>query len=276
LIDPFFRTLARHAAARYSGAGRFARHFAFGKLAWDPAFAHILRHGLIPHGSRILDLGCGQGLLAALLETARDRRDAWPPTLPPPPDPVAYVGIDARHRDIDRARCALDGCTRFVCGDIRSERYAATDVVVLLDVLHYLDPGAQDEVLRRARIALGGGGVLLMRIADASGTLRFGYTVATDRLACVLRRQRVDRLHCRPLGAWVQTLEALGFATRAMPMTGGPSFANVLVVARYDPDAGNEARPPLGVHDDKLPRPRRRRDSRVFSVSVERARTVHV
>ena len=276
MTDPFFRTLAWQAAARYGGAGRFAQHFAFGKLASDPAFAHILRHGLIPCGSRILDLGCGQGLLAALLETARDRRSAWPSTLPSPPDPIAYVGIDARHRDIDRARFALDGRTRFVCGDIRGERYAPTDVVVLLDVLHYLDPGAQDDVLRRVRIALGGGGVLLMRIADASRTWRFRYTVATDRLACALRGQRVDRFHCRPLGAWVRALEALGFATRATPLTGGPSFANVFVVARYDPDAGNEASPHFGVHDDKLPRSRRRRDSRIFSVGVERPRTVHV
>jgi hypothetical protein len=75
----------------------------------DPAFAHILARGLIPDRSRILDLGCGQGLMAALLQTARDRCGNWPAGMSLPPDPVAYCGIDVERRSIERAKHAVDG-----------------------------------------------------------------------------------------------------------------------------------------------------------------------
>ncbi|EQD39592.1 Methyltransferase type 12, partial [mine drainage metagenome] len=44
------------AAEPYRSAGRFAWHFARGKLGGDPVFFGLLRHGLIPSNSRILDL----------------------------------------------------------------------------------------------------------------------------------------------------------------------------------------------------------------------------
>ena len=274
MSDAFFRTLARDAAARYKPAGRFAYQFAFGKLTADPAFAHILAHGLIPRGSRILDLGCGQGLLAALLETARHRRSAWPAEFSLPPDPVDYCGIDVDARDIERAARAVDGVAHFVCGDIRREPLDAVDAVILLDVLHYLDYGAQDELLRRARDALNDGGTLLLRVGDASQRLRFRYSVAIDRLVMMLRRRRVDRLHCRPLAAWMAALEALDFDVTATPMSTGTGFANVLLVARYHRCKGNEARSAFGVHNDDLPGPRPRTDTRGLSGDGERACSV--
>lgn len=56
---------------RYRSAGRFAYYFARGKLGGDPMFLGLLKRGLIPDQARILDLGCGQGLLAAWLLATR-------------------------------------------------------------------------------------------------------------------------------------------------------------------------------------------------------------
>ena len=47
------------ASAPYRSVGRFAWHFARGKLARDPVFRHVLSNGLIPHQARVLDIGCG-------------------------------------------------------------------------------------------------------------------------------------------------------------------------------------------------------------------------
>ena len=248
----FFRELANDAAARYKVAGHFAYRFALGKLTWDPALAHIVTHGLIPRGSRVLDLGCGPGLLAALIEAARGRGNSWPAL---PPDSVSYHGIDRHPRDIECANRALAGCAQFLCADIRSAPFEAADVVVLLDVLHYFDRDCQEDVLLRARAALRGGGVLLLRVADESPTLRYRYTIAMDRIGTTLRGHRIDRLHCRPLKAWVRMLEALDFDVTATAMRSGPPFANVLLVARYDRHPKNETRPTIGLHDDELPRP---------------------
>ncbi len=145
---------------------------------------------------------------------------------------MAYQGIDVHAPDIERATHAVDGIARFVCGDIRHEPFDRADVVILLDVLHYLDYGAQEDVLRRVRAALTDGGVLLLRVADASPTLRYRYTIAIDRIMTTLRGRPIDRLHRRPRAAWVAALEKLGFDVTAVPMSAGTPFANVLLVAR--------------------------------------------
>jgi SAM-dependent methyltransferase len=236
--DRFFRALAADAARLYPACERYARHFAAGKLRGDPAFAHLLRAGLIPRGARVLDLGSGQGVLAALLVAARARHALgdWPADWPPPPDPSSFTGIDLMARDVARAASACAGREGMsvVLGDIRAADFGAADAVVILDVLHYVDGEAQADVLRRVRDALRAGGVLLLRVADAAPTLRFRTTLAVDRVVMALRGHRIGRLHCKPLAAWIPQLEALGFAVSAVPMSAGTPFANVLLVARYD------------------------------------------
>lgn len=238
MSDAFFEALARQAAARYDRRDRFAYHFARGKLAGDPAFRGLLARGLIPQGARLLDLGCGQGLLAAILLAARANhaRGQWPAEWPPPPNPAGIHGIDSSRRDIDRAAAALPEA-RFECADIRDARYGETDAVVILDVLHYMDADAQRGVLERARDALRGGGVLLLRVADADGSLRFHYTVFIDHAATLLRGRGYAPFPCRPVAEWKRLLESLGFRVEAAPMSEGTAFANVLLVARYDPGA---------------------------------------
>ena len=65
-----------------------------------------------------------------------------------------------------RARAALGDRATIVCGDMRTTAFPRSDVVVLLDALQYVDRAAQDDVLARARAALHGGGILLMRVGD--------------------------------------------------------------------------------------------------------------
>ena len=230
----FFRVLARRAAQRYPNGDRYARHFAYGKLTRDPVFRHVVEHGLFAPGSRILDLGCGQGLLGALLAEgcAAHARGEWPPEWPAPPAGFALDGVDLGARDIERARRAVGDEAHFVRGDIRSVEFGRTDAVALVDVLHYLDPDGQRDVIARTRASLERGGVLLMRVADASRSLRFLFTVATDRAAMRLRGQRLARFHTRPAGEWMCELAALGFDAEAVPMSKGTGFANVLLVAR--------------------------------------------
>lgn len=218
-----FRALAKKAAARYPARDRTARHFAFGKLTGDPAFAYMLREKLLPPSGPILDLGCGQGVLAALLAAAGD-------------DASRVRGIDLMARDVERAQHAVAEA-QFVAGDIRTAPFGTAAGVVILDVLHYIGFAEQEAVLRRVREALAGGGLLLLRVADAAPTLRFRITLAVDRAVMALRGHGAGRLCCRPLSEWIALLGNLGFQVRAEPMSRGTPFANVLLVARYDPHA---------------------------------------
>ena len=164
-----WQTLRDMASAPYRGAGRFAWHFARGKLGMDPVFRHLLSRGLIEPRARVLDIGCGQGLLASLLRAAdaAAARSHWPADWAPAPHGVQVTGIELMPRDVERAQRALGAtAAEFVCGDMRHTPFPEADTVVLLDVLHYISVPEQDHLLARVRDALPPGGRLLLRIGD--------------------------------------------------------------------------------------------------------------
>ena len=100
-----YRELVAAASEPYQRAGKFAWHFARGKLRWDPVFSHLLARGLIAPRTRVLDIGCGQGLLASLLAAAAQaaREGRWPSDWAEAPIDVRVSGIDLLERDVERA-----------------------------------------------------------------------------------------------------------------------------------------------------------------------------
>ena len=225
--------MATLAADRYRSSGRIAYYFARGKLGGDPVFTALLAHGLVPDGARLLDLGCGRGLLAAWLDAARASHQAgdWPDTWPAPPRLGAFRGIELMPRDVERARRALGSLARIECADIRNAEYGAADVVTIVDVLHYMNPASQELVLRRVHSAIGPTGVLLLRVGNAAGGLRFRASRWVDAAVLRARGHRQVRLYCSTLPAWSATLSACGFRSQPIPMSNGTPFANVLLVA---------------------------------------------
>lgn len=230
----FINNLVESAATPYRSAGRFAWHFAKGKLGGDPAFVGLLRLGLIPDGARILDIGCGQGLLASWLLTARQfyEKGQWPEEWPAPPRLGSMHGIELMQSDVERAQQALGNAARFTVGDMCKADFGHVDVVVILDVLHYVDYAAQDDVLRRVRDALAPNGRLLLRVGDANGGWRFRCSLYVDHIVTFVRGHRNSRLYCRPLAEWEAALKRLGFTVQALPMHQGTPFANILLDAR--------------------------------------------
>lgn len=251
---PFVRALAGAAAAPYRAAGPFAWHFARGKLGGDPVFAGVLAHGLIPDNARMLDIGCGQGLLAAWLLSARASYDndksRWPLQWPPPPRSRDIRGIELMPRQAQRAQRALGGAATIIAGDMRDTDFGKADVVVIFDVLHYISIAEQDALLHRVRDALAPRGTLLLRIGDAAAGLRFLYGVWVDRLVRVAQGQRHSRLQGRPLAAWCARLGELGFAVETLPMSHSTPFANVLLVAKLGQNS--DVRPARAAHSKKF------------------------
>lgn len=231
-ITADWQALVAAASAPYRRSGRFAWYFARGKLRWDPVFGHLLARGVIAPRSRVLDVGCGQGLLASLVAAAAAaaRQGRWPSGWSEAPVDVRVSGIELAARDVARARAALGDGADVVCADMRTATFAAVDVVVILDVLHYVNLAEQDAVLVRARAALPVGGRLVLRVGDAAIRRAFAASSWVDRLVTLARGRGFRRPTGRTLAAWQARLEALGFAVASEPMHGRAS-ANVLLVA---------------------------------------------
>ncbi|MBI3370090.1 MAG: class I SAM-dependent methyltransferase [Burkholderiales bacterium] len=233
--DAAWRALCRAAAEPYRQAGRFAWHFARGKLGRDPVFRALLQRGDLRAHARVLDIGCGQGLLASLLVACDEaaRNGTWPAAWPAAPGAARYCGIDLMPRDIARAEAALGGqpgAPRFVSADMCRAEFPPSDVVVILDVLHYVDHVAQAELLGRVRAALAPSGRLLLRVGDAQAGWSFAISQWVDRAVTRIRGHRVAPTWGRSLPQWRALLEGLGFRAQALPMSQGTPFANVLLV----------------------------------------------
>lgn len=231
-MDAQARLLLDAATRPYASASRYAFHFAQGKLRHDPVFLALLERGCLPDRGTLIDLGCGRGLLLALLATAREhyRGGQWPRGLPPPPMSLALEGIELQGDHVRAAQRALNGRARVMQGDIRVCSLPACSAVVMLDVLLHLDAREQEQVLRKAAAALEPGGLLLLREADASAGLAFQLSRLSERTLETLRGRPRSRLRYRSVAEWTSLLESLGFSAWSEPMSAGTPFANVLFV----------------------------------------------
>jgi predicted TPR repeat methyltransferase len=233
----FEKRLFDSAVAPYVPAGKFAMHFARGKLSGDPVFREILQRGLIASDTHLVDIGCGQGLLSAwLLAAGNMSSDAdWPPSWGAAPRNVTVQGIELMPADVERAKTALKAHAKrfaFEVGDMCSTAFDKAQTVAILDVLHYVPYAAQEEVLVRVRDALSPNGLLILRIGDAAGGWGFKVSNWVDSVVFFMRGHKSSRLYCRSLSEWTSVLQKIGFQVETKPMSEGTPFSNVLMLAR--------------------------------------------
>lgn len=231
------RQLLEAACAPYRASGHFHYHWARGKLGHDPLFAALLEQGHLRGCQRVMDLGCGRGLLAAWF-LAAERLHAsggWPADFPVPSG-LAFAGLDLQASACSAGNQALQPLfgTRVQLrpGDICQAQLQGFDAITLFDVLHYLSFAQQEALLDHLRAALPAGGLLLLRIGNAQGGWRFRFSQWVDLAVARAQGLRVGALCCRDPAAWTLALQQRGFAVQAQAMASGTPFANVLISAR--------------------------------------------
>jgi len=215
--DPFelaaLRTVARFRAA---GGSRSTPYYVKAKLRGDPATRALdLRRPL----GDVLDLGCGHGHLALfLLESGAA---------------TSVVGRDWDAAKIARAKAAAEGANAvFLCEDLRGGDPDPATTVLLIDVLHYLDKGAQDALLLRAAQFVREGGRLFVRDASLGFGARSFATALVERISRAVRWHRGERIALRDVAKeLVPQLEAVGMTCEVEPCWKGTPFSNVLLVA---------------------------------------------
>ena len=233
----FLRTLLDDASRPFHGGGRFAYHYARGKLSSDCIFRELLRRGIFPAEGRFLDLGCGQGSLFSWLLAARNlyEQGNWPADWAAAPKPLSLLGFELMQKDVDRAARAFGPSHPVVDirqGDMCKVDFGQVDVVTILDALHYIDHARQKDVLKRIRTALPAGGLFLTRVGDAAAGLPYHLCNWVDHAVTFVRGHRLPTLYGRPLAEWTELLKNLGFQVETMPMTEGKPFANIMLICR--------------------------------------------
>jgi hypothetical protein len=174
-------------------------------LLKDPIYPFLLAEEPFARAARILDLGCGRGVLAALCEESGV-----------PVGPFDYLGVDRSERYIRVARLVLgSGAGRALRrADLRDFDPPVTDVAVLVDTLRFLPASSQDALLRRLGKAMPAGSRLYLREVDrAAPRFRFLATLAADALAQFLPGRSRHGLHYRRADDLRNALAAAGFET---------------------------------------------------------------
>lgn len=108
-------------------------------------------HELLPRTGKFYDLGCGYGFMTYMLHWSARGRE--------------FVGIDYDEEKIETAQHNFlrDEGISFKQGDLSKVTLEPCDGIIIADVLHYLLPEQQSELLDKCYNALNDNGILIVR-----------------------------------------------------------------------------------------------------------------
>lgn len=200
---------------------KWTQNYSKSKLLTDPvyeaAFAVLRDYPDFP----LLDVGCGIGLLEFYL-----RERGWK---------APITGLDLDIGKIKAASRIADSHyenIRFELGHAEVGLPAVRGNVVLLDLLQYLNPGDQEEVLRMACAAVAPGAVLMIRNGLKSSSARGLVSKLADRFG-YLTSWMASSVHEFPTESFVRSIvESEGLAGQVLPLWGHTPFNNYLMVFR--------------------------------------------
>lgn len=125
----------------------------------------------VPRHGDILDLGCGYGFISHMLALTSAERN--------------ICGIDY---DEDKIRVAAAGFLdlpglRFISSDITTYEFPAMDCIILSDVLHYLNPENQVNLIRKCMSNVSEDGMIIIRDADENKHAIHSRSKLTEKLS---------------------------------------------------------------------------------------------
>jgi 2-polyprenyl-3-methyl-5-hydroxy-6-metoxy-1,4-benzoquinol methylase len=179
----------------------------------------------VPAHGRILEIGCGHGLLSLYLGlTSPTRR-------------VSGVDIDAGK--IAHARRAADRLATdeahvsFAAVESGALPAGPFDAVVVCDVLYLLEPAARAELLDGAVDRLGPDGVLVVKETARTPRWKGSLTAAQERLATgVLRMTEGSAVDFADPDTFITQLEGRGLDVDARRVDRGYLHPHLLITAR--------------------------------------------
>jgi predicted glycoside hydrolase/deacetylase ChbG (UPF0249 family)/glycosyltransferase involved in cell wall biosynthesis/ubiquinone/menaquinone biosynthesis C-methylase UbiE len=230
--------LSRIFARSFRGSYRSERQIlrTFEKAPWKTRLFLFLRWRLTPYAEmashlppagKILDLGCGHGLLALTISANRPH--------------CSVIGVDhdeSRVADLERNSGSFRNVS-FRLGDVRTsaKEDRSCSGISIIDTLHYFSATDQESILRDSYAALEEGGVLIMREVDRTGGVRSIWNQTYERLATRIRFTKTESGvgDYRAPREWAELLRSIGF-TVTWSRCSSFLFSDVLFVATKEKD----------------------------------------
>ena len=193
----------------------------FAKIrSWDAPYSPVNK--LIKPNAKVLDLGCGDGLLANYLAIASPKRK--------------ILGVELNK---DRVKQASKGLAnvKFKQGDILKENLEGNyDTITLIHVLHHLlTPGMQTKLLEKiARVTQPQHDLIILEI-DRKPFLKYLFSAITDAFIVPILfegRPFNFRFFYRTSGDWEKILSKLSFSVKIKSIHKGMPFSHVLIYAK--------------------------------------------
>ena len=217
------RARFRQVRGMYARSPYTDRGFVRWKLRLDRVFDFLEAED--PGTGTVIDLGCGHGIASAFVVSGNTGRK--------------LVGCDLDGHRVALAQQAFAGLdAAFQVEDVRRFPLPPATLILILDVLQYLDRGEQLDLLARCARALEGGGKLIFRVQDEERGIYSRFSMGLDRIVFALGR--AGRRPFMLTGeAYQRVLEDAGLHVRQVRFRNRLPLAHRLVIAVKAPSGGS-------------------------------------
>lgn len=181
---------------------------------WEEPYGAV--DAILPYQGTIIELGCGEGLLANYLAISSPKRK--------------IIGYEIVPERLARARKGVKNASYYVT-DIVDRPFPQADAFILFHVLHHL-PGkdAQEKVLQKVKKSLRKRGKLIIVEVHVKPTLKYVAAWIADHFLVpwVFEKRFFTRAYFRKEEDWRRVLKKMGFKTIAREETLGRPFPNII------------------------------------------------
>lgn len=195
---------------QHNGWEKFLSSFKF----WEEPYEVVEK--MLPESGVIVELGCGEGLLANYLAIS---------------EPERYViGYEIVPERLALAKKGIKN-TKYYVGDIVDVAFPKADVFVLFHVLHHLlSYEAQEEVLKKVKKSLNTGGKLVIVEVYVEPSIKYLAAWIADHFLVpwVFEKRFHTNAYFRRKKSWLNLLERLGYNVKVTLAVKGRPFPNII------------------------------------------------
>lgn len=184
----------------------------YARWRWRLCVFETIEH-FITKSARVVDIGCGYGLLANYISSKSEERQV--------------LGLDGSKRRIEMAKGAGQDIKNvtFAVKDISNIELDNFDVAIMSDFLHHLSFDCQKRLLDKIASNLKSGSRLIILEVDRKPWWKYLVNLFVDHILNVGKR-----ICYRTKVEWIKILQELGFTVESFPADKNLPLADVLFI----------------------------------------------